>query len=283
MRIVFFGNHLYGHHCLAALIQADFAPTLVIANYPRKGEIPWYPSVAELAVANGIETLRLNKISEDNALAEKLERMGPDLFVVSSFRNLLDGRMLDIPKLGCINLHMAPLPRYRGAHPENWAIVNGEKEMGFTVHYLDEGIDTGDIILQSSVPILSSDTIISLTYKLADAGPELVLDALRHIQTGNAPRIQQEESQSSYFPPRKPSDGEIDWNQSPEEVLNLVRALVRPYPGAFAIFEGKRYRIWAGETAEDSGLPGEILSRDGSYFIVACGERSIRILEYDIQ
>ena len=283
MKIIFFGNHLYGHHSLHALLEHGFTPSLIIANRSRTGERPWYPSVAELGNLNGIEVIKANKVAGDEKLRQKLANLKPDLFVLSSFRNLLDLELLSIPRLGSINLHMAPLPQYRGAHPENWAIINGEAFMGFTVHYLEEGIDTGDIILQDSVPVLPEDDILSLTFKLADAGPKMLIQALNDIKLGKATRAPQDQSQSSFFPPRKPENGEIDWTLDTPIILNLIRALARPYPGTFCFFDREKVTVWRAKNVPGiSGKAGKILNRDETTITVATGDGAVIITEFEI-
>lgn len=285
MKIVFFGNHLYGHHALAAMIDGGFAPALAVANTPRPGERPWYPSVAELAALHGIPVVRADKVAGDRALAERITALAPDLFVVASFRNIIDADLLAVPARGAVNLHMAPLPRYRGAHPENWAIINGETEMGFTVHYLDESIDSGDVIVQDSVPILPEDDILSLTFKLAEAGPAMLVRALGDIAAGTVRRTPQDPAEASYFPPRKPEDGAVDWRRPGREILDLVRALVRPYPGASTELDGRRLTIWKARPAdlpptEPAPAPGTVIADRGASIVVAAGDGAIEITEF---
>lgn len=286
MKTVFFGNHLYGHHALFVMLEAGFVPDLVLANVPREGERVWYPSVAELAANHGIPIIKANKVAGDTELRERIRKISPDLFVVASFRNILDAELLAIPRRGAINLHMAPLPMYRGAHPENWAIINGEREMGYTVHFLDEGIDTGDIIDQAAVPILPEDNILSLTFKLAHAAPSLLVDVLWRLKEDRITRTPQRESEASFYPPRKPSDGLIDWSQGSKNIHNLVRALARPYPGAFTFLDGRKLTVWSlrangGGTCNAS--PGTILEISSQGILVETGDKPVYLTEYDCE
>jgi methionyl-tRNA formyltransferase len=281
MKTVFFGNHLYGHHALAALLEEKLKPSLVVANIRRGGETPWYPSVVELADANGIDVIQVNKIEPGSEPYQRIAATAPDLFIVASYRNLIAPELLALPPCGAVNLHMAPLPKYRGAHPENWAIINGETEMGYTVHYLDSGIDSGDVIRQQAVPILPEDTILSLTFKLAAAGPAMLVDVVRDLMAGHVERNPQDPTAASYYPPRTPADGEIDWARSSDEIVNLVRALVRPYPGAFASIDDSLVIVWATKAVEGlHGEPGSVLARTETSMTVATGNGAVEIMEY---
>lgn len=264
------------------MLEAGYIPELVVVNIPRTGELVWYPSLAELATINEIPVIRANIVAGKQDILEKIKYFNPDLFVVSSFRNILDSHLLDIPKKGSINLHMAPLPKYRGAHPENWAIINGERWMGYTVHYLDEDVDTGDIIAKDHVPILPEDDVMSLTYKLAETGPKLLVRVLKALENGTAERTPQDENESSYYPPRKPIDGLVDWSKPALEIHNLVRALVRPYPGAFSYLRGQKFRIWRTRLigTQGKGEPGEIIQISSDGIMVLTGDDAILILEW---
>jgi len=285
MRIVFFGNHLYGHHALYSLINAGYKPSLVITNIPKNDEKVWYPSVSDLSEKNGIRVIKMNKVSNNCLLNDTIIEHSPDLFIVSSFRNLLDQKLLDIPKYGALNLHMAPLPKHRGAHPENWAIINGELAMGYVVHYIDNGIDSGDIVLRGELPIYKDDTIMSLTYRLADAAPPLLIKAISKLINGSLHRYPQDEKKSSFYPPRTASDGLICWNNDASTINNLVRSLVRPYPGAFSSHKVEKIIIWSTSIEESVSDcdPGCILEvyGDGGFLVKTRGNTSIRVIEWE--
>ena len=153
--------------------------------------------------------------------------------------------------------------------------------MGYTVHYLDSGIDSGDVIRQQAVPILPEDTILSLTFKLAAAGPAMLVDVVRDLMAGHVERNPQDPTAASYYPPRTPADGEIDWARSSDEIVNLVRALVRPYPGAFASIDDSLVIVWAAKAVEDlHGEPGSVLARTETSMTVATGNGAVEIMEY---
>ena len=178
---------------------------------------------------------------------------------------------------------MAPLPKYRGAHPENWALINGENQMGYTVHYLDEGIDTGDIIAQDSVSILDEDDILSLTFKLASVAPKLLIKVLEDMQLGIINRVSQDESQATYYRPRKPSDGYIDWSSIDTDIYNLVKGLTRPYPGAFTYLQDAKFIVWRTRLSPDGtdeSAPGTIISSTSAGVLVSTGGNAILITDY---
>ena len=283
LKIVFFGNHIYGCGSLNALVSSGFYPSLVITNVPREDENIWYPSVSDLAIHHSIKVIKCNKVIDGGDIVKRIREIAPDILVISSYRNILGDHVLDLAKLGAINLHMAPLPKYRGAHPENWALINGENQMGYTVHYLDEGIDTGDIIAQDSVSILDEDDILSLTFKLAAVAPTLLIKVLEDVQAGIINRVSQDESEATYYPPRKPSDGYIDWSLVDTYIHNLVRGLTRPYPGAFTYLQGNkltvlRSKLWSGQT--DGFVPGTIIRNTSAGVLVSTGGNPILITDY---
>ena len=283
MKFIFFGNHIYGHHSLQALLRAGLRPSLVVTNIPHSNENIWYPSVAELAVQHGIDVERINIVSGVEAFREMILKLKPDLFIVSSFRNILDKKLLSLPKLGAINLHMSLLPKYRGPHPENWAIINNEKTVGFTVHYIDEGIDTGDIIVQSEIAILPEDDILTLTFKLAEKAPELLVKVLKDFEMFKLQCKPQNESMKSFFPPRKQEDGLIDWKKKSIEIYNLVRALARPYPGAFTFIKGKKVTILRTKqiiSDKEEFDCGKIVGVSGEGITVGTGDGKILIREW---
>tara|TARA_B100000029_G_scaffold300052_1_gene292990 strand:+ start:5040 stop:5948 length:909 start_codon:yes stop_codon:yes gene_type:complete len=283
MKIVFFGNHIYGYYSLTEMISNQIIPDLVVTNIPRKQEIVWYPSVAELASSNNIELIRHNRIDSSEEVITAIEDVMPDLLVVSSYRNIIPDNILKLARLGAINLHMAPLPKYRGVHPENWALINGEDWMGYTVHYLDSGIDTGDIIAQDRVPILPEDDILSLTYKISEAAPKILIEVINDIGVGHIVRKTQDESQATYYPPRKPSDGLIDWSMEDTDIQNLIRALTRPYPGAYTIISGYKLTVWRSRLVNGANTicePGQIIELSSSGILVGTGSKPILLTDF---
>lgn len=283
MKIVYFGNHIYGYYSLVEMIRQQIIPDLVVTNISRDNEFIWYPSVAELASRNNINLKKHNRINSSEEIITTIANITPDLLVVSSYRNIIPDSILKLAKFGAINLHMAPLPKYRGAHPENWALINGEDWMGYTVHYLDSGIDTGDIIAQDRVRILPEDDILSLTFKISEVAPKMLVKTINDIGFGNIVRISQDESQATYYPPRKPSDGLIDWSMKDNEIQNLVRAVTRPYPGAYTIILGYKLMVWRSRIVSVVNTicePGQIIEQSSNGILVGTGSKPILLTDF---
>jgi UDP-4-amino-4-deoxy-L-arabinose formyltransferase/UDP-glucuronic acid dehydrogenase (UDP-4-keto-hexauronic acid decarboxylating) len=203
--------------------------------------------------------------------------MAPDILFSFYYRSMVKPALLDIPPAGCLNLHGSLLPRYRGRCPVNWVLVNGETETGVTLHHMTAAPDAGDIVSQKSVAISAEDTARSLHEKLARAAGELLDEILPRIKNGTAPRTPQDAAEATYFGGRRPADGEIDWSRAPHQVRNLVRAVTRPYPGAFSHLGDKKCLFWAVSTAPGgSNVPaGTILSTDP--LVVACQGGAVRV------
>ncbi len=170
--------------------------------------------------------------------------LAPDLIVVCGYKYIIPVEIFNIPLFRSINIHPSYLPDYRGQHVINWAIVNGESETGVTIHFVDKGIDTGDVIIQKKVPILFEDTAKTLHDRIYYEVCELLQQVINTILSGNAlPAKKQDDSKASYFRPRTPEDGTIDWNKNGIEIYNLIRALVKPWPGAYSYIKGKKIII----------------------------------------
>lgn len=212
----------------------------------------------------------------------------PDLIVVGEYHFLLKKEFIDLPRYGAINLHGSPLPKYRGAHPINWMIINGETEGAVTCHYITEGLDNGNIIGQYSFSILDIETAYEVRPKIEETGRRLLVDVLRRFQReGKVKGASQDESKASYFPPRKPEDGLVDWNQPPKQLYDFVRALTKPYPGAFALLEGEKVFIWRLELPREiveydaNVKPGTVVEKWLCGFKVATLNGSVNVIEWD--
>lgn len=186
----------------------------------------------------------------DEAFIEEVNRMSPDLIVVAAFGRLLTRELLNIPPCGCINVHASLLPKYRGAAPIQWAIVNGERRTGVTIMKMDEGMDTGDILLTQEVEITDTDTAQSLHDRLAQVGAGLVINALDGVERGTIRPVPQDNIMASYAPPLKTEDGLIDWSRPAREIYNRIRGLA-PWPGAFTYLRGSRLKVFSGEVIEE--------------------------------
>lgn len=228
-----------------------------------------------------IPVLQPDKIRTDDFLKE-IQGLRPDLIVVTAYGKILPKRLLDLPPYGCINVHASLLPKYRGAAPINWAIVRGEKESGITTMQMNEGMDTGDILLKKVTQIEDDDTGETLATRLSLIGAELLLETIERLKDGTLEPQTQDESQASFAPMLKKEDGLIDWSKPAAEIRNLIRGML-PWPGAYTYLGDKILKIYSAERAQSEGKPGEVLSSQKGVLEVACGEGSLIISELQIE
>jgi methionyl-tRNA formyltransferase len=253
-----------GHACLAELLALGLDVALVVTHAPDPGERQWFASVAELAAAAGVPVITPADVNAPEVV-EQVAKTRPDLLFSFYFRQMMRGELLGVPRLGALNMHGSLLPRYRGRAPVNWVLVNGEKETGVTLHYMDVKPDHGDVVGQRRVAIDRDDTALTLTRKLAEAARELLREVVPLLAEGRAPRVPQQHRASSYFGGRRPADGEIDWTRDAEGIRNLVRAVTHPWPGAFSHLGGRKVLVWWAETRPGSAAPGAlVLGADGT-------------------
>jgi len=212
----------------------------------------------------------------DPAFMEVLRKLEPDLFISMYFGRLFCPELLEVPKLGCINMHPSLLPKGRGQGPTTWPIVYGDKETGQTIHYLDEGIDSGDIIAQRALPIEPDDTSATLGAKLEELGFELFVETWPLVASGNAPRIPQDHSQATYTVAARREHARIDWTRTPVEISDHCRAFTAD-KGAWSQVGEKRLYVWeaapfSGELSKEPGKPGQVLAATGEGVVVQAGD-----------
>lgn len=278
MKAVVVAYHNMGCAGLEALIRHGFEIGAVFTHMDDAAEGSWFGSVAEVAARNKIPVFAPDDINHP-LWVEKIRACQPDVIFSFYFRSLLSQAILDIPTSGSFNLHGSLLPKYRGRAPLNWALVNGETETGVSLHEMTALADSGDIIGQQKIAILETDTALDLNQKAVAAAERLLDECLPEILSGRATGIPQDDSQASYFGGRTPADGLIDWSKSSLEIYNLIRAVTRPYPGAFTFRGQGKILIWESKTvtsADSSARPGTILSINPLQ--VACGEDALEIL-----
>ena len=239
------------------------------------------PPTKVLAERHGIPVLQPAKIKTEEFFNE-LKKFNPDLICVAAYGKILPKNILDLPHYGCINVHASLLPKYRGAAPINWAIIRGEKVTGITTMKMDEGMDTGDMLLKKEVPIEDEDTGETLSEKLSEIGARLLIETIRLLKEGQLNPIPQDHSQANYAPMLKKEDGKIDWQKSAEEIRNLIRGAL-PWPSAYTNLEGKLLKIYKARLAEGGGKPGEVMKSDSGILRVATGKGTIDILELQIE
>jgi UDP-4-amino-4-deoxy-L-arabinose formyltransferase/UDP-glucuronic acid dehydrogenase (UDP-4-keto-hexauronic acid decarboxylating) len=278
MRTIVFAYNEMGCVGIEALTAHGFEIGAVFTHADAENEQIWFRSVAEIAARHGFPVIAPDDVNHPLWL-EKIRALDPDFLFSFYYRKLLSKDLLAIPRHASFNLHGSLLPKYRGCAPANWAILNGETETGITLHHMTPRPDAGDIVAQKRIPITPMDDARALNLKLAAAARPLLDECLPQILAGNAPRIPQNEAQASYFGRRSAKDGEVDWNQSATQIANLVRAVTRPYPGAFTQARTAQFRIWEAAAQPQSPCgqpPGTILSTDP--LDIACGQGSLRVL-----
>ncbi len=245
LRSVVFGYHDVGVACLAELLATGDDVALVITHADSPDENVWWRSIRELADRHDIPVLVDPDLSSPE-LTARVRALTPDFVFSFTFRKLLPASLLEIPRLGALNLHPSSLPKYRGRSPINWVLVRGEAETGVTLHYMVEQADRGDVVAQRRFPIADLDTALTLHRRATDEARVLFREGYELLRDGHAPRIPQDPNQASYFGSRKPEDGRIDWRWTARRIYNLVRAVTHPYPGAFTVCAGHRLFIWWG-------------------------------------
>jgi len=230
--------------------------------------------------ASLLEVFQPPKIKDPQAIAN-IRRLMPDLIVVAAYGQILPRDVIEIPRLACLNLHASLLPRWRGAAPIQAAIAAGDRETGITVMYMDEGLDTGDILLQRNVAIQSDDTGRSLHDRMAQVASEALLEALRLLAAGNARRIPQDNAGATYAPKLKREHGQIDWSESAEAIERKIRAY-NPWPGAFMKVSSQNLKIFSASVVDLNGQPGQILRNDKD-LIVATGKGALSLAEVQLE
>lgn len=254
MRIVFMGTPDFAVGALEAVIQAGHEVVCAVTQPDKpkgRGKEIQFPPVKQCALAHGIPVFQPVKIKTPEAVAQ-LAAYEADIFVVAAFGQILSSEILHMPKYGCINIHASLLPKYRGAAPIQWAIINGERESGVTIMQMNEGLDTGDMLTKTVVPITADDTGDSLHDKLMEAGAELVVKTLPLIERGEICPEPQNDEESCYAKMLSKSLGRIDWTKPAEELERLVRGL-HSWPGCYTAFRGKNLKVWEAEAAAEPG------------------------------
>lgn len=259
MNIVFMGTPDFARESLKAIYETGHNIIGVVTNVdkPRGRGMKLQPSeVKEYAVEKGLKVYQPEKIKKNPTFIEEMESLKPDAICVVAYGKLLPKKILSIPKYGCINVHGSLLPKYRGAAPIQWAVLNGEKVTGVTTMYMDVGMDTGDIILKEEVTIGENETTGELWDKLAKKGGELLVKTLEQIEKGTAPREKQGDD-FSIAPMLSKEMAKIDWeNQSAEEINNLVRGL-NPIMGAYTFLKRKKVKFWKVQVATEDEIMAE--------------------------
>jgi methionyl-tRNA formyltransferase len=284
MRIVFMGTPEFAVPSLRALIGSEDEVVALVAqpDKPRgRGLKPSPPPTKIAAEERGIPVLQPHGIKTDEFL-RSLAGLKPDLVCVAAYGKILPKAVLDLPRYGCINVHASLLPKYRGAAPVNWAIVRGEKVTGITIMQMDEGMDTGDILLAREMPIDSDDTGETLSEKLSHLGAELLLEAIAVLKKGDLHPLRQDGGAATYAPMLKKDDGRIDWTKPAGEVRDLIRGML-PWPGAYTFLNGKLLKIYRASVSEGQGREGEVVHAPQGVLRVVTGQGALDIEELQIE
>jgi methionyl-tRNA formyltransferase len=285
LRIVFFGTAELACASLSALLESSaFAVAAVVTqpDRPKGRNLHPQPSPVKIvATGKALPILQPERARHEKFL-QTLREIQPDLVVVVAYGQILPRALLELPRFGCLNVHASLLPKYRGAAPIQWAILNDERETGVTIMKMDEGLDTGDLLTTHSTPLTAADTAQTLHDRLAVIGAELLVKTIPGYITGTIVPRKQPQTGATYARKITKDDGRLDWTQPARSLWNRVRALV-PWPGThtFLPTEPKTtlLKIWQAEIAErHAGLPGEVLESSRSGIVVACGQQALRIL-----
>ena len=295
MRVVFLGTGEIGLPTLNALLNSEHKvvgivtqPDKPVGREQRIEPPPikrtltgsGRPPAKATAGEPGAPIFQPARIKDPKAIAE-IRALTPDVIVVMAYGQILPRDVLKMPRVACLNLHASLLPRWRGAAPVQAAIAAGDRETGITVMYMDEGLDTGDILLQRTLNIQRADTGGSLHDRLAHIAPEALLESLRLLAAGSAPRIPQDDALATYARKLKREHGEIDWSESAEAIERKIRAY-NPWPGAFMKADTQNLKIFSGSVVDLRGQPGEILRSDKD-LIVATGKGALSLGEVQLE
>lgn len=276
------------HEIIAVVTQPD--------KRKGRGKAMAFPPVKKVALEHGIRVYQPPKVRDEEFIGI-LKELAPDVIVVVAFGQILPEQILNLPRYGCINIHASLLPKYRGAAPIQWAVINGEKETGVTTMFMAKGLDTGDMIDKVVVPLDEKETGESLHDKLSEAGGELILKTLDKLEAGTAVRIPQNDSESSYAGMLTKDLGRIDWSRSARTIERLIRGL-NSWPSAYTELQGKTIKIWDADVVEklprtggdgtaaadpENAGPGTILLVTRQNFYVKTGDQILKVNEVQLQ
>ena len=284
MKVIFMGTPDFAAASLEALIDSEHE-ILAVVTQPdkpkgRKGELT-PPPVKTIAVEKGIKVYQPVKVREPE-FVEIIRDYKPDVIVVIAFGQIIPESILEIPKYGCVNIHGSLLPKYRGAAPIQWAVLDGEKESGVTSMLMDKGIDTGDILLKKSIKLAEDETSGSLFDKLMALGAETLLETLEGLEKGSITPEKQGDSPTDYAKMLTKDMGLIDFTRTAAELDCFVRGM-SPWPSAYTTLGGKTLKIWRAKPVAENGKAGRVLRVGKDSFVVGCGENALEIFEVQLE
>lgn len=286
MKIIFMGTPDFAVETLEALVRAGHQVVLAVTqpDQPKgRGKSLQFPAVKQAALAHNIEVYQPKRVRRPECIAY-LKNYEPELIVVAAFGQILPPAILSMPKYGCINVHASLLPKYRGAAPIQWAILNGEDMAGVTIMQMDSGIDTGDMLEKAQIPLAADETGGSLFNKLAALGAALCVQTIEKIENGTAVRAKQDEALATQVGMITKEMGRIDWNCPAVQIERLIRAL-DPWPSAFTHLHGKTLKIWRAKVLAggDPKEAGTIVSCEKNSLLVQTGEGILSLKEVQLE
>lgn len=283
MRVVFMGTPDFSVPALERIATEHEVVAVVTQKDKPKGRgmSVSYTPVKESALKLNIPIYQPDKVKEES-FVEELRVLNPDVIVVIAFGQILSNDILTLPKYGCINVHASLLPKYRGAAPIQWAVIDGEEKSGVCTMKMDKGLDTGDIIDVDEITLDPKETGGSLFDKLAKLGGELILKTLQNLEFGKATFIKQDDSKSTYAKKMTKELGHIDFTKDAESIERLIRGL-NPWPSAFTYLDGKVMKIWDADVVDAGGVPGTVISEDKDSFVIATGSKALKVNELQLE
>ncbi len=282
MNLIFMGTSEFAVPSLKSLIEKENVLAVVTKPDAPKGRGRIItPSPIKSYFSDKCKILQPEDIKDPNFI-ESIKMLSPELIVVVAYGKILPRELLELPKYGAINLHASLLPKYRGPAPINWALINGEEKTGVTTIFMEEKVDSGDIILRREVRIEDRDNAETLGKRLALIGAELLIESINLIKSGEVRRIPQNHELATYAPALKKSDGLIDWSLPNRRIFNMIRGM-NPWPSAFTYLNGSILKIYEARTSEGEGLPGEIIGITDEGIEVATGKGSLILTEIQLE
>ena len=286
MKIIFMGTPDFAAAILESLIQAGHDTVLAVTQPDKpkgRGKSVQFSAVKSAALAHNIEVYQPKRIREPECAAY-LKKYDADIMVVAAFGQILPEEILNMPRYGCVNVHASLLPKYRGAAPIQWAVINGDEKTGVTTMQMDAGIDTGDMLEKTEVMLAEDETGGSLFDKLSAAGAALCVQTLAHMEDGTVTRTKQDESQATYAGMIKKNMGIIDWTKPAAETERLIRGL-NPWPSAFTALGAKTLKIWKADVLEggDASQAGTVVVSDKKHLVVQTGEGQLSLKEVQLE
>lgn len=279
MRAIFMGTPDFAVPSLEKLIDRGDTVCAVFTQPDKpkgRGHKLQAPPVKELALKQGLPVFQPPTL-RDEAVQRQIRELAPEVIVVAAYGKLLPKAVLDVPRFGCINVHGSLLPKYRGAAPIQWAVINGEKTAGVTTMYMAEGMDTGDILLKAETSVGPEETAGELFDRLMVLGADLLGKTLEELEKGVLQRIPQNEEEATTAPMLSKELSQVDWTRPAQELHDLIRGL-NPWPCAFSSLEGRRIKLLSSRVTEEAGKPGSLIAREDG-LVVCCGSGALLLTE----